>query len=83
MGIPENFKVGWYPLKKTGSSHLNGLSLAHLKEEKIEALKPTTYLSWDEVASRRSRAQNDLLREFLVLIILSLERFLFSICSSE
>ena len=21
-GIPESFKVGWYPLKKTGSSHL-------------------------------------------------------------
>ena len=23
LGIPESFKVGWYPLKKTGSSHLN------------------------------------------------------------
>ena len=22
MGTPENFKVGWYPPKKTGSSHL-------------------------------------------------------------
>ena len=22
-GIPESFKVGWYPPKKTGSSHLN------------------------------------------------------------
>ena len=22
LGIPENFKVGWYPPKKTGSSHL-------------------------------------------------------------
>ena len=22
VGIPENFKVGWYPPKKTGSSHL-------------------------------------------------------------
>ena len=22
-GIPESFKVGWYPRKKTGSSHLN------------------------------------------------------------
>ena len=22
VGIPENFKVGWYPLKITGSSHL-------------------------------------------------------------
>ena len=28
VGIPESFKVGWYPLKKTGSSHLK---------------KPTTY----------------------------------------
>ena len=26
VGIPESFKVGWYPLKKTGSSHLNVLS---------------------------------------------------------
>ena len=25
VGIPERFKVGWYPLKKTGSSHLKGL----------------------------------------------------------
>ena len=22
VGIPESFKVGWYPLKNTGSSHL-------------------------------------------------------------
>ena len=22
VGIPESFKVGWYPLEKTGSSHL-------------------------------------------------------------
>ena len=25
VGIPESFKVGWHPLKKTGSSHLKGL----------------------------------------------------------
>ena len=24
VGIPESFKVGWYPRKKTGSSHLKG-----------------------------------------------------------
>ena len=23
VGIPESFKVGWYPEEKTGSSHLN------------------------------------------------------------
>ena len=23
VGIPESFKVGWYPPKKTGSNHLN------------------------------------------------------------
>ena len=23
VGIPESFKVGWYPPKKTGASHLN------------------------------------------------------------
>ena len=27
VGIPESFKVGWYSLKKTGSSHLNSHSL--------------------------------------------------------
>ena len=25
VGIPERLKVGWYPPKKTGSSHLNPL----------------------------------------------------------
>ena len=25
VGIPESFKVGWYPPKKTGSSHLNSV----------------------------------------------------------
>ena len=28
VGIPESFKVGWYPREKTGSSHLNCLSLS-------------------------------------------------------
>ena len=28
VGIPESFKVGWYPLKKTGSSHLKVASTA-------------------------------------------------------
>ena len=28
VGIPESFKVGWYPLKKSGSSHLKGPSSA-------------------------------------------------------
>ena len=28
VGIPESFKVGWYPLKKTGSSHLNSHNLS-------------------------------------------------------
>ena len=26
VGIPESFKVGWYPPKKTGSSHLKHLT---------------------------------------------------------
>ena len=24
VGLPESFKVGWYPPKKTGSNHLKG-----------------------------------------------------------
>ena len=27
VGIPESFKVGWYPPKKTGSSHLKHSNL--------------------------------------------------------
>ena len=34
VGIPESFKVGWYPPKKTGSSHLNGdLTVYYLKSD--------------------------------------------------
>ena len=33
VGIPESFKVGWYPLKKTGSSHL--------KQRRFEPCKST------------------------------------------
>ena len=31
VGIPESFKVGWYPPKKTGSSHLKQINegIAH------------------------------------------------------
>ena len=32
VGIPESFKVGWYPLKKTGSSHLNSFWYRCLKK---------------------------------------------------
>ena len=32
-GIPESFKVGWYPPKKTGSSHLK---LKNLYEKKLQ-----------------------------------------------
>ena len=30
VGIPESFKVGWYPLKKTGSSHLKKTSFTFM-----------------------------------------------------
>ena len=30
VGIPESFKVGWYPPKKTGSSHLK---MVHIRIE--------------------------------------------------
>ena len=33
VGIPESFKVGWYPPKKTGSSHLNSLLLIYLNSD--------------------------------------------------
>ena len=31
VGIPESFKVGWYPLKKTGSSHLKDATKINLQ----------------------------------------------------
>ena len=30
VGIPESFKVGWYPPKKTGSSHLKYILLVDM-----------------------------------------------------
>ena len=30
VGIPESFKLGWYPPKKTGSSHLKTLRVAYM-----------------------------------------------------
>ena len=32
VGIPESFKGGWYPLKKTGSSHLKEPALSKCKQ---------------------------------------------------
>ena len=37
VGIPESFKVGWYPPQKTGSSHLNFKYFA--SKESLEARK--------------------------------------------
>ena len=34
VGIPESFIVGWYPPKKTGSSHLNNLLGDNLHSKK-------------------------------------------------
>ena len=35
VGIPESFKVGWYPLKKTGSSHLKKREIFWLNNKAI------------------------------------------------
>ena len=35
VGIPESFKVGWYPPKKTGSSHLKKEVLAFIVHKNI------------------------------------------------
>ena len=46
VGIPESFKVGWYPPKKTGSSHLKltfklvlNFGVKHKSKEKQHDLK--------------------------------------------
>ena len=42
VGIPESFKVGWYPLKKTGSSHLkiNTLATGHFASFRLRSGAP-------------------------------------------
>ena len=35
VGIPESFKVGWYPRKKTGSSHFKVPPLLYLKRNTL------------------------------------------------
>ena len=37
VGIPESFKVGWYPPKKTGSSHLNDLQKSIIDPAEISS----------------------------------------------
>ena len=35
VGIPESFKVGWYPLKKTGSSHLKSMITDRIGRQEV------------------------------------------------
>ena len=39
VGIPESFKVGWYPPKKTGSSHLKWVKFFKVKTTPFICLK--------------------------------------------
>ena len=39
VGIPESFKVGWYPPKKTGSSHLNLFEINAKTQVRVELLE--------------------------------------------
>ena len=44
VGIPESFKVGWYPPKKTGSSHLKDMGMKgyilHLHQPSVGEICP-------------------------------------------
>ena len=42
VGIPESFKVGWYPPKKTGSSHLNQIH-DHLVRNNLYPVAQSAY----------------------------------------
>ena len=44
VGIPESFKVGWYPLKKTGSSHLNNKVSAFWWTSSVDLIQNTQQL---------------------------------------
>ena len=52
VGIPESFKVGWYPPQKTGSSHLNLPYMKYLPEPTQRAIQSRFQVS---VALRSSR----------------------------
>ena len=53
VGIPESFKVGWYPPKKTGSSHLKLTGYCHiLKSGMIKLLvRIQTHVTLGRVSS--------------------------------
>ena len=62
VGIPESIKVGWYPPKKTGSSHLNTArtKVVHMVnkaksvaiENELEEKKQSSRLSWKALKKR-------------------------------
>ena len=62
VGIPESIKVGWYPPKKTGSSHLNTTrtKVVHMVnkaksvaiENELEEKKQSSRLSWKALKKR-------------------------------
>ena len=54
VGMPESLKVGWYPPKKTGSSHLNTKRL-----ESNEARIPTNVYYLKRKALLRGKRRHD------------------------
>ena len=51
VGIPESFKVGWYPLKKTGSSHLK----SNPSKEDIKQILRDELNIWTETSQNNEK----------------------------
>ena len=63
VGIPESFKVGWYPPKKTGSSHLKERIVGREKSReggKIVILSTSTAA---QIPNHKTSQKNDISKQ--------------------
>ena len=58
VGIPESFKVGWYPHKITGSSHLKPLQIGEIMSN--NRITQFSYFYWD-TNEKKADEKNDLI----------------------
>ena len=54
VGIPESFKVGWYPPKKTGSSHLKEQNFSKSKKSAFLKLPFFSLFRFDQNNTRNN-----------------------------
>ena len=64
VGIPESFKVGWYPPKKTGSSHLKTLLSESFGGNCARAPRLTAVWAWVSLLWGTQRSNAKIQRHF-------------------